>query len=84
MRITGLVLLLIGLAVAVFCGVTALVTKAPTESDAVIHADRRQAPDLTIPLVIGVVAAAGGMAMYVYGGRGYDEATPNPPPAVPG
>jgi hypothetical protein len=86
MRYTGLAIALIGAVVAVFTGIAALSFTAPSEADAVIHAQRRAAPDLFFPLVIACVAVVVGLAMYWYGGTGYDQrdVPAAPPGAVEG
>jgi hypothetical protein len=70
-RITGIVLAIVGLVIALFCGITFMNYKAPTESDAVMNTEQRRGPELAIPLIIAGAAVGVGTAMYLYGGRGY-------------
>ena len=83
MRYTGLAIAVIGAMIAIFTGVAALSFTAPSESDSVIHAERRAAPELIFPLIIACVATITGLAMFWFGGRGYEEpGRPDVPPGV--
>jgi len=77
---------MVGVVIALFCGITFMNYKAPSESDAVIHTEQRRGPDLIIPLAIGIGAIAVGGAMYLFGGRGYvaTDAAPGTAPPIPG
>lgn len=88
MRITGIAIAFIGVVIALFCGITAMNYKAPSESDTVVHTEQRRSPDLTFPLLVAGAAVLGGGALWLYGSRGYRDHTPpgthGMPPAVQG
>jgi hypothetical protein len=71
-RVTGLVLALIGLLAGVIC-VVVLVQPTDPNQQAPITNDRQiQRPNVVLPLALCGVAIVVGGAMYMYGGRSYN------------
>ena len=72
MRVTGLILALIGLLAGVIC-VVVLVQPSDPNQQAPINNDQVQRPNVVLPLALCGVAIVVGGAMYMYGGgRSYN------------
>jgi hypothetical protein len=71
-KTTGLVVLMIGIAVSLFCGIALLVNE-PIESSGTMNAGMIAArgPNLIVPLGVAIGAIVVGTYMLMYGGRGY-------------
>ena len=71
MRVTGLVLALVGLLAGVIC-VAVIVQPTDPNQQAPLTNDRQiQRPSMVLPLALCGAAVVVGAAMYMYGGRSY-------------
>ncbi len=79
MKFTGIALIVIGIALMIFAGVSHLVL-APTPDD-INKATVPSSPIFSpaIMLVVAALATISGVSMLIYGGRGYIEKTPAKP-----
>ncbi len=79
MRITGLFILLIGLAAGVFTGIAALSSKpAVTEKVGTAAAEPTASPPgILIPAIVAAAGLAVGSGLLMFGSRGYSK-QPNP------
>jgi hypothetical protein len=70
-KITGLILALVGLVAGAICMIQVLQPTAPDRDTTVVQDNQPRRPDMTVPLIICGAAVVIGGAMYVFGGRGY-------------
>jgi hypothetical protein len=70
-RITGLILALIGLLAGAICLIPVLQPAHPDRDPTGVHDDQVNRPNMTVPLLICGVAIVVGGAMYAFGGKGY-------------
>jgi hypothetical protein len=72
-RVTGLVLALIGLLAGVICVVVLVQPSDPNQQAPINNTDQVQRPNVVLPLALCGVAIVVGGAMYMYGsGRSYN------------
>jgi len=83
-KVTGIAIAVLGVVIALFCGIAQMNYKARSENDAVLQTEQRRSPNLTIPLVVAGFAVVGGIAMWAFGDRGTNVDRRVPPPAVEG
>ena len=71
MRVTGLILALVGLLAGVICVVVLVQPTDPNQQAPITGHDQVQRPSMVVPLVVCGLAILIGGAMYMYGGRSY-------------
>ena len=71
MKVTGVVLICLGIIGAAFCGISNMSWKSHTQDSGAEQADKGRAPNMTVPLIGSAAAVVVGIAILVYGGRGY-------------
>jgi hypothetical protein len=71
-RVTGLVLALIGLLAGVICVVVVVQPTDPNQQAPITNDGQLQRPNVVIPLALCGLAIVVGGAMYMYGGRSYN------------
>lgn len=79
MKVTGLLILIVGLAAGVFTAINALSSK-PSDATKIGTASASPDPALppvVIPLVVALAGIGIGGGMMLFGGKGYDK-IPNP------
>jgi hypothetical protein len=70
MKTTGLIVMLVGVAVALFSGIALVAAQSP-EAGGTLQASSAGTPSLVWPMAVAVLAIAGGGALMAFGGRGY-------------
>jgi len=70
-RVTGLILALVGLIAGAICLIPVLQPEHPDRNTTGVHDEQVNRPNMTVPLLICGVAIVVGGAMYAFGGRGY-------------
>jgi hypothetical protein len=70
-KITGIILALIGLAGGVFCMVPTILPDGPNHEVPRASEDQVSRPTMIVPLAICGAAVVVGGLMFVYGGKGY-------------
>ena len=70
MKITGIVLIVLGIVGGIFCAVQVLDPANPNAQTGTVGADADK-PNMTIPIVVSLGVIAVGGAMIFFGGRGY-------------
>lgn len=71
MKITGLILAIIGLIGGLVCVVQIVQPFAPQQDRPPVVNDPGTVPNLAIPLAVSAAAVVVGLLMMMYGGRGY-------------
>ena len=71
MKVTGLILVLIGLIAGVICVVVLVQPTDPNQQVPVGDGGQAQRPNVVFPLVMCGLAVLVGGAMYMFGGRSY-------------
>ncbi|WP_143393109.1 hypothetical protein [Fimbriiglobus ruber] len=71
MRMTGIVVMILGVVIALFCAGIVMVGRVSAQEGGGVNAERYTNPDLFVPMVIAGVALLGGWMLYMMGGRGY-------------
>jgi energy-converting hydrogenase Eha subunit A len=72
MRVTGLVLVLVGLLAGVICVVVLVQPSDPNQQAPMTNDGQVQRPTPVLPLALCGLAVVVGGAMYMYGGRSYN------------
>jgi len=70
-RVTGLILALIGLLAGVICVVVVVQPTDPNQQAPITNDRQLQRPNVVIPLALCGLAIVVGGTMYMYGGRSY-------------
>ena len=78
MKVTGIVLLVVAIALLIFAAVSHLVLVEPdsNSSSPASHTGAQFSP--TLALIVGGVSGLAGVAMLMFGGRGYSQKTVAP------
>ena len=71
MKITGIILAIIGLVGGVFCLVPAILPEGPNREVSSTSQDQVQRPNMIVPLAICGAALVFGGLMFEYGAKGY-------------
>lgn len=71
MRVTGLILALVGVLAGVICVVVIVQPTDPNQQAPLTNDSHLQRPNMILPLALCGVAIVVGAAMYMYGGRSY-------------
>ena len=71
MKITGLILALIGLVAIAICTISIVHPTHPGAGAGVTGSDQVQRPSMVVPIVISGAAVVIGGLMFIFGGKGY-------------
>lgn len=71
MKITGLVLVVLGLVGGLFCLIQVMNPSNPNAETSVVGDDHANKPNMTYPLILSAAAVGVGGALFFFGGRGY-------------